>query len=105
MYCRSTLTELKTFRYHDLPCCFHQVQQPERTLLVQEEVLVHHEEALDAQACLQRAHDVKDLIAGLVELDEFSFAPEHGGGGAKIAPHRTTHSRDQHGVVEARMVG
>ncbi len=48
----------------------HQLQQAQRALPVQQEVLVHHEERAHAQLALDPAHDLEQLVAVLVEVDE-----------------------------------
>ena len=72
----------------------HQFQQPQRPLAVQQEVLVHHEERADVQLALELAHDVEQLVAGLVEVDGLALAAEHGRGGAEVAAQRAADRRD-----------
>ena len=64
---------------------------------MEEEVLVHHEERADAHLALELAHDVEQLVAGLVEVDRLALAAEHGRGGAEVAAQRAAHRRDDRG--------
>ena len=73
----------------------HLLQQLERAWSVDQKIFVHHEERPHAQVRFQLAHDVEQLIATLVELDELSFATKHGGSRAEIAAHRATGRWDQ----------
>src|ERR1039458_4203133 len=41
------------------------------------------------------AHHFKQFVAGLVKVDELSFATEKGRCGAEVAAHRATHRRDE----------
>jgi hypothetical protein len=75
----------------------HQVQQPQRPLPIQQEVLVHDEERPDVQGLLELTHDLKELVARLVEMNELALPAEHGGGCAEVAPQRAPDGRNQDG--------
>ena len=82
----------------------HQFQQPQGPLAMQQEVLVHHEERLDVHVRFELAHDVEQLVAGLVEVDRLALAAEHGRGGAEVAAQRAADRGDDRGghVAAAR---
>ena len=58
----------------------------------------------DLHVALQLAHDVEELVAGLVEVDRLALAAEHGGGGAEVAAQRAADRGDERGGHVARPV-
>ena len=70
-------------------------KQLQRARFVQQEVLVHNEKSLDFQRLFKLAHDVEQLVSGLVVFDEFPFATKHGRGRAEVAADGTADRRDQ----------
>lgn len=77
------------------PVGFHQLQEPERPFLVEEEILVQREEGFHLELFLHVAHGGKEFIAGFEEIDELSLPAEQGGGGAEVAAHRATDRGNQ----------
>ena len=59
---------------------------------------------LDVQLAFELAHDVEQLVAGLVEVDGLALAAEHGRGGAEVAAQRAADRRDERGGHVARLV-
>ena len=49
---------------------------------------------LDVHRRFELAHDVEQLVAGLVEVDALALAAEHGRGGAEVAAQRAADRRD-----------
>jgi hypothetical protein len=68
---------------------FHALQQPHGPLAMQQEILVHHEERFDLQLILHAAHDVKQFIARLKEVDELPLAAKERRGRTEVASQRT----------------
>ena len=66
----------------------------ERAPLVQQEVLVHHEERAHLELLLGLAHDVEQLLSGFVKVDEPPLAAEERRGRAEITAHGTANRRD-----------
>src|ERR1035441_3903407 len=69
----------------------HEFQQFHGAPLVQQEVLVHHEERFHVELAFHLAHHVVQFLAGIVEVEVAALAAEEGARGAEVAPHGTTH--------------
>ena len=82
----------------------HQFQQPQRTAPMQQEVLVHHEERADLHPLLHLGHHLEQFVTGVVEVDEFTLAAEHGRCRTKIAAQGTTHRGNHRGGDVSRLV-
>ena len=72
---------------------------------MQQEIFVHDEERADFQFVFHAAHDIEQFVSCLEEVDEFSFAAEEGGGGAKVAAHRATDRGNDGGRGRAFALG
>ena len=75
----------------------HQAQQPQRSLSVQQEVLVHDEERSDVHILFELAHDLEQLVARLVEVNTLALPAEHRRGRTEITPHGTSDGWNQGG--------
>ena len=75
----------------------HQVQQPQRALAIQEEVLVHDEERPHTHRLLQLAHHLEQLVPGPIEVHDVAFAAEHCRCRTEVAAKRTANRRNQRG--------
>src|SRR6266567_4577610 len=77
-----------------LLCFLHALQQAHGTCTVKQEVFVHHKEGIYLELRFDAAHHIKQFIAGLVEVDELSFAAKKSRCGAEVASHRAAHGWD-----------
>ena len=78
-----------------LAVLLHHVEQLERPLLVQEEVLVHHEERSARRSWRSALHMTSNSSApGFVEVHELALAAEERRGRAEVAAHRAADRRD-----------
>src|SRR5262249_7542405 len=66
-----------------------EIEKFQRALLVQQEILVHHEERGGAQLPLRLAHDPEQVLAALEEIDELAFSAKELRGRAEVASHWT----------------
>ena len=80
-----------------LVALLHEAQQLHGAALVQQEVLVHHEERLHVELALHLGHHVEQLFAGIVEIQVLALAAEERGGGAEVAAHGAAHRGDDGG--------
>ena len=76
-----------------------------RSLTVEEKILVHHKERAHLQFLFHPAHDFEQLVAGLEEVYELSFAPKEGGRRTEIAPHGTTDRGNDSGCGRSLPIG
>jgi len=68
-------------------CGLHARQELQGALAVQQKILVHDEKGLHAQRSLKALHDVKELVAGFIEIAEIALASEERRGGTEAATH------------------
>ena len=61
---------------------------------MQQEILIHDKERVHLQFVFHAAHDLKQLVAGLEEINEFPLASEKCRSRTEVAPHGTTHRRN-----------
>ena len=87
-----------------LPVFLHQLQEAQRALAVQKEILVENEEGPHGEFLLDLAHDGVKLVARLVEIEELSLAAEEGRRGAEVTAHGTAHGGDQDGCRARRLL-
>src|SRR5208337_4811529 len=83
----------------------HALQKLQGALAVQQEILVHDEEGLHAEGSFKALHDVKELVAGFIEIVEIAFATEERGCGAEAATHGTTDRGNDRGGSGASALG